>query len=781
MQWLTEAPLPPDEQERLAELITLGVLDTPPEECFDRVTRMAAIVLQVPIALISLVDADRQWFKSCVGLDVRQTSRGVSFCAHALSSDEPLVVPDSRADPRFRDNPLVLGPPNIRFYAGRPVHGPSGRRIGTFCVIDTKPRELNAHQLEMLDHLAAWAERELNVIELSKALDAQMRSERRKREVMRSVGDAILLFDAAGVIREANSAGERLFGVSEGGLIGRNVTDLVAGPDRDAVARRLDERRQGEVNEVRLAVTAVRADGSIFPMEVVVNDLEGSDGATLIVVGRDATAQVRAASELAAAQRRLRAILDAAGEGIAGVDAEGRITFVNEAGASMFGTTPSDLIGRPFSALTEGVEGSRLEPAPMRTSEDDTDHHLVDEVFRRADGTTFPVEYRTGPLVEDSVIVGAVVTFADITERREVERLKDEFISVVSHELRTPLTSIRGSLGLLASGALGELPERGAHMLQIAASNTDRLVRLVNDILDLERIGSGRTVMDIRDADARAIAASAVDAVRGEAERAGISLEIDVPAVTIPADSDRIVQVLVNLLGNAVKFSPSGEKVVLRGIADEHRLHLEVIDRGRGIPADRLERIFERFEQVDASDARQKGGTGLGLAIARSIIDLHGGSIWAESVDGVGATFHVAVPVTDEAGSEDGATGAAGCVLVVEDDADLAHVLTAVFEQRGFQVRRAAGERDAVAQLRENLPDAVVLDVQLAEGDAYGVLDALRRHPRGHRVPVAVFTVHELSRADRARLRQGPVIILTKSKASPEELGDRLAEMTRRR
>jgi signal transduction histidine kinase len=231
---------------------------------------------------------------------------------------------------------------------------------------------------------------------------------------------------------------------------------------------------------------------------------------------------------------------------------------------------------------------------------------------------------------------------------RHSEQVKDEFLSVVGHELRTPLTSIRGSLGLLAGGVLGELPEDAANMVAVAVLNTERLGRLVNDILDIERMAAGSLALEPAAVDASELVEQSIQVIQATADAAGVSLRSDVAQLTVLADADRIVQALVNLLGNAVKFSPRGGMVTIAVTRRDGGAMFSVRDNGRGIPADRLEAIFERFRQVDASDAREKGGTGLGLPIARGIVQQHNGRMWAESRPGEGSTLHFTLPVASE-------------------------------------------------------------------------------------------------------------------------------------
>ena len=250
---------------------------------------------------------------------------------------------------------------------------------------------------------------------------------------------------------------------------------------------------------------------------------------------------------------------------------------------------------------------------------------------------------------EHSRAVGVVVAFTDISERNALDRMKDEFISTVSHELRTPLTSLRAALGLVAGGALNARPDKMRQMMDIAIGNTDRLVRLVNDILDLERIGSGKAELHQTVITMEELFHRATSLLQAAAAKSNIRFIVKGNGVQVWADQDRIIQTLTNLLSNAIKFSPEhstqGTEIRLTAsLLSEDEALIEVQDHGRGIPADKLQQIFERFKQVDASDSRAMGGTGLGLAICRSIVQQHGGHIWATSSLGEGSTFHFTLP-----------------------------------------------------------------------------------------------------------------------------------------
>jgi signal transduction histidine kinase len=405
-------PLAANENARLAALERYGILDTSPEDGFDELVRLAAAVCGTPIALISLVDATRQWFKARLGLEASETPRTASFCAHAIHESAVLVVPDATKDPRFATNPLVVGEPKIRFYAGAPLTTPDGHNLGTLCVIDCKPRLLGDDQRTALTAIA-----------------------------------------------------------------------------RQVIAQ-LELRRQ--------------------------------------------------IAERMATEEKLR-------------ESQARLLL-------------------------------------------------------------------------------------DVSERQEVDRLKKDFVSTVSHELRTPLTSIRGSLGLLASGVMGELTDEARQLVTVAERNSIRLITLINAILDFEKLESGNVEMDLRPVPLQRIFDRSLESVSALAQE-GVRIDVERTGAVVAADETRLIQVLVNLLSNAVKYSHRGGVVTMCARPLDGQVEVQVIDRGRGIAAGKQEKIFERFHQVDSSDARTQSGTGLGLAICKAIIEQHGGTIGVESVEGEGSTF----------------------------------------------------------------------------------------------------------------------------------------------
>ncbi|MBR8833384.1 MAG: PAS domain-containing protein [Stigonema ocellatum SAG 48.90 = DSM 106950] len=290
----------------------------------------------------------------------------------------------------------------------------------------------------------------------------------------------------------------------------------------------------------------------------------------------------------------------------------------------------------------QGVEMAFIEL--LETGKYDIEYRII-----RPDGSIRWIRDRAFPIKNEAGVVVRVAGIAeDITERHQIEQMKSEFIGIVSHELRTPLTAIRAALGLLNTGIYDKKPEKFKRMIEIASTDSDRLVRLVNDILDLERLESGRVVLQKKTCPAADLIQQAIEGVRVIANQQHITLKMHPSDAQVWAAGDAIIQALTNLLSNAIKFSPADSTITLSVQQQPDCVLFQISDQGRGIPPDKLEAIFVRFQQVDASDSRDKSGTGLGLAICRSIIDQHGGKIWAQSTVGMGSTFFFTLPLPPE-------------------------------------------------------------------------------------------------------------------------------------
>ncbi|MBI2378220.1 MAG: response regulator [Deltaproteobacteria bacterium] len=315
---------------------------------------------------------------------------------------------------------------------------------------------------------------------------------------------------------------------------------------------------------------------------------------------------------------------------------------------------------------------------------------------------------KTDPLGVPEAILESM---SDVTHRMAVERMKSEFVSTVSHELRTPLTSVRGSLRLIEAGAAGPIPEKAATLVKIAHANSERLIRLINDLLDLEKIESGQLELSLMSVDANVVVARSMEATVGMAQQLGVEILASLPdSLQVQADPDRLIQALTNLLSNAAKWSARGQ--VVRVTASLHRpgwVRFAVTDHGPGIPAEKMSLLFARFQQLDSSDARQKGGTGLGLAIAKAIVEQHGGEIGVQSEPGKGSEFWFDVPRARATLASDSLQLS---VLVVAGASEL-DALSSSIEQRSYRVSRAPSVDEALLALHRSHPNVIVLDLHL--------------------------------------------------------------------
>jgi PAS domain S-box-containing protein len=356
----------------------------------------------------------------------------------------------------------------------------------------------------------------------------------------------------------------------------------------------------------------------------------------------------QAQASLQQSEALFRSLSESAPIGIFRNDVEGKCTYTNPHCQEITGSTLEETLGDGWQQFIHPEDLKKL--LPQRSAEMAAKQEALVELRHiHKDGRVRLCQIKAAPILSAThELLGYVGTVEDITERRAIEQMKNEFISIVSHELRTPLASIRGSLGLLAADVLKDDPDTAQHMLDIAVVETERLVRLVSDILDLERLESNKIALDKQWCSAAALMQQSVEVLQPLAEENQIDLSYSPLEFQIWAAPDRIIQTLVNLLSNAIKFSPPSSHVTLTASIQANRILFQVQDQGRGIPANQLETIFGRFHQVDASDSRNEGGTGLGLAICRNIIQQHGGQIWAESTVGQGSTFCFTLPIPSE-------------------------------------------------------------------------------------------------------------------------------------
>jgi PAS domain S-box-containing protein len=501
------------ESDRLIALGSYHLLDTPAEPGWDDVTRLAAAVCQAPIAFISLIDADREWFKSRIGIERAEVPRTHSFGVHAFAEDGPLVVQDARADPRFGDNPLVNSEPGVRFYAAVALRTAEGHALGALSVMDRRPRGLDAGQL---DAIGALARQVVAQMELRRTLRVLEQERAFVSEMMDSSIEGLVILQPTGQIERVNPALVNLFGYPASAIVGRAIEEFLAdpnphghgGPARPSLAAAIGQLTEWEGR---------RANGEVFPLQALV---------------------------------------------------------------WAFGP-PSD-------------------------------RRLACHV-------------------------------RDLSKQREAEHTKRQFVAHVSHELRTPLTAIRGALALTLDADRG-MSEESRELLTAAQRNAYRLLTLVNDLLDLERVASGHQLIAKRPCSLAAVVDHALDTTRPMARDAGVSIRRAPTAVQIEADPNRLAQVLINLVANAIRYSPRGGMVTIGVVENLERVVITVDDQGPGVPPAFRQRIFEPYRQIVDSPEHERGGTGLGLAISRAIVAEHGGTLDVGDAPGGGARFVIDMP-----------------------------------------------------------------------------------------------------------------------------------------
>lgn len=461
--------------------------------------------------------------------------------------------------------------------------------------------------------------------------------------------------------------------------------------------------------------------------------------------GRDTTALRRSTDNLRASERLLHEITDTIPALIAYVDSEQRCRFHNRAYQDAFGLTSEQLLGKTMRELM----GDEYYEKTLRSK--------VEEVL-----AGYPVVYERKQRVahgglrhfvvnyfprydDDDKVIGFYSLATDITELKRIDQLKNEFVSTVSHELRTPLTSIRGSLGLIAGGVAGKLPDAVQNLVGIAKSNCERLIRLINDILDIEKIESGKMKLELQPVALAPLVAQAVAANEGFALANGVRLVLhcEDEDIQVNVEPDRLTQVVTNLLSNALKFSPADGTVDVHVKRQGLGVRVEIRDHGPGIPQEFRGRIFQKFSQADSSDTRQKSGTGLGLNISRAIVERLGGTIGFETQSGEGTTFYFELPelkIPGKALPGEPPPRPRPRILICEGDVDVARLIGIMLDKAGFDTDMAHNAEQAFEFLTRGGFDAVTLDLKLPGQTGGAFLDALRNNEKTMSLPVVVIS-----------------------------------------
>lgn len=553
------------EEERLDALARYAILDTSPEQAFDDVAKLAAALCDTPIALVSLVDRDRQWFKAVVGLDLTETPRAISFCSHAIEGEGPFIVEDASGDERFANNPLVTGALSLRFFAGVPlVEEHDGLALGTLCVLDTRPRGLTELQLRTLRVLSKQVVAQLEVRKLL------AREKSLHEQVVRAHRQAAFLADASKLLAASLDTDQTLEAVAR--LTVPTFADVcsfvVCGEDGSL-------RRVGEPGADLPSTTGVRK----------LREDTTDGGTTAMRHALDARKTILFDDYLAWIEQRLGS-------------ANPYVAVIRELDVRAAIAAPLMVAGRVLGVLSVGVQGKDA------------------RVFRADDVATMTeLAQRAAVALENARLYGEAKVERERAET--ANRSKDAFLAAVSHDLRTPLSAILGWTQLVRSQPDDRaLQDRAMKVIERSAHAQSRLIE---DLLDISRIVAGQLTVDIEALDLLSTVDSALETVKQAAVERGVELvkSLGREPMTALGDVGRLQQVVWNLVSNAIKFSnPGGRVEVLLERADAFA-RLTVKDDGAGISPLLLPSVFERFRQDDRGVGRRLGGLGLGLSIAR--------------------------------------------------------------------------------------------------------------------------------------------------------------------
>ncbi|HLV95080.1 MAG TPA: response regulator [Candidatus Acidoferrales bacterium] len=847
------ARLPTSESDRLEALRRYGILDTLPEQEFDDLTRLAALVCGTPIALVSFVDAKRQWFKSKIGVQASETPRDISFCAHAILTPELLVVPDVLADERFRLNPLVTGEPRIRFYAGAPLVTHDGHALGTICVLDYVPRDLTLPQHEALKALARLAVAELelrrSVSDLSKATHERRRAEKEIDQLFTLSLDMLCIASFDGYFKRVNPACERVLGIPAGELLKHPYVDFVHPDDREATIAESKKLSEG-AETISFENRYRRGDGSY--LWLLWNATTSASEKLIFAVARDVTQRKKAEYRTAAGYAVTRVLaeaesLEAAAPQILSSIAEsldwdvGAIWQLDEEGQLLHCVkvwhSPVKQFPK-FEAATRDLKVGRGQGLPGQVWQTGQPAWVA----RIPDAGNFPrlaIDHEEGlrsafafPIRSAGKFVGVIEFFAselreidpellamfdsigsqvgqfidrrraeddlrmyadyleaarhaqeqnaqrlaELVKELEVEkrkaeeatRAKSEFLANMSHEIRTPMNAIIGMTELALETKLK--PEQRDY-LRTVKSSANSLVSLINDILDFSKVEAGKLELDRVDFSLRDTLEDTLRVLAVRAQQKGLELACHVlPQVpdALIGDPQRFQRVILNLAGNAVKFTEHGEVVVRVAVesrSEEHVvLRIGVTDTGIGIAPRDQQRIFEAFAQADSSTTRRYGGTGLGLAICEQLVELMGGCISVESEAGRGSTFRFTAQfdlqsTQGEARSDPAAVRLRNLpVLVVDDNSTNRQILEEMVAN--WRMKPVAAESGAVAlealavAHRAGTPfRLVLLDSHMPGMDGFEVARRIREHSSSRKTDLILLTSagrrEELARAKR--------------------------------
>lgn len=781
-------PLQNKEALRQQNLRSYRILDTPAEESFDELARLAQQLCRTQFAFITFMDGERQWNKSCLGMEIREVRRDLSICTAAVERNELVVVEDASAHENFRTHPMVTGGPKVRFFAAMPV-SPAvttapGKppeeevAIGTICVADTHPRTLSPEEASALKTLARQV---IALLELRRNY-ADLYARHEETQVALKHSEAFfhsLVETLPQNIFRKDLNGRFTFGNSRFcATVKRTLEEVIGKTDFDFFPAELAAKYQEDDHKVLSTGQPLKViekhqdqDGNTLYVQVIKTALTDWDGKICGLQGIfwDETDRHKAEEALAYERALFRAMLDNIPDSIYFKDRESRFIAISRSLATRLGLENPDegrgKTDRDFFDSAHAEEALRDEKYIVETGLPvvaKTEKEIwKDGGVRWVLTTKVPLKNREGQ------IIGTFGISKDITELKDTEaelakardaalesaRLKSEFLANMSHEIRTPLNAVIGMTGLLMDTELNEEQRDFADTIR---SSADSLLNIINDILDFSKIEAGKLAIEIIDFDLSEVVEGTAEILAEAAQAKGIELATWIDEKTarhLRGDPGRLRQVLTNLLSNAVKFTEQGEVVLhVTTVEDTQKtavLRFSVKDTGIGIPYEAQNRIFQAFTQADGSTTRRYGGTGLGLSISKQLVELMHGQVGFESHPGKGSIFWFSVPLEkrDEqrVASAMASTLQGIRVLVVDDNETNREIV----HRQVLSWRMRNGVAESGAQALELLREAVaardpyqlvILDMQMPNMDGLTLAATIKRDPVLHHTQLLMLT-----------------------------------------